>query len=138
MIHLVQFDPNGQRLWINIGMLGIHFIVYSYRLWSADAFTPPILTNPNKEGNNDIPHDDFYPVMNDYNPSEPVAKNERRGIDVRFWVKKGDDSTGYRLKVTVKQGDVFQSAVVIGEKEVGADDLTVSLKEEFIAIKLII
>lgn len=137
MVNPVSFDPQGQELWINIEMTGIYFITYTYQLWSAEANTPPVLTLPVKSGSNEIPHDDFYPVMNDYNPSEPVIKNTDRIVDVRFWVKKGDDDNGYNLRVTVYQGDSFPTANIIGFHEVGGNNGSASLKEEFITIKLV-
>jgi len=80
MLKPVKFDPQGEKLWINIEMYGIYFITYTYQLWSADAAAPPILTNLIKTGSNEIPHDDFFPVVNDYNVTEPLEKNADRTL----------------------------------------------------------
>lgn len=139
MAKQVQFDHQGDMLWINVEMFGLYFITYTYQLWSASASTPPILTNPLKSGSNDIPHDDFHPVINDYNPTEPVSNYANRTIDVRFWIKYGDNDNdnGYRLRVTVLQGPTFQSAQELDNAEATGTVGSLSIKEEFITIKLV-
>lgn len=130
----ITFNAHGQRLFLNIEMLGLYFITYTYQLWAATASEPAIVTNPIRQGSNESPHDDLYEVRSDYAPDEPVARNHERVIDVRFWVKAVGEDNGYRLRATIYQGDN-------GETELGSDEIsgTVdgSIKEEFIAIKLI-
>ncbi|WP_298739183.1 hypothetical protein [uncultured Chitinophaga sp.] len=138
MIKPVKFNPQGERLWINIEMMGIYFVTYTYQLWSADATVPPVLTNPLRSGSNEIPHDDFFPVVNDFNPTEPVERYVGRTIDVRFWVKKGEDDEGYTLTLTVLQGNAFSTAAVIGGDIVQGKTDGASIKEAFITLKLVI
>ena len=130
----VHFNPDGGKIAINIEMLGLYFITYTYQLWAATIAEPPIVTNPPRAGSNENPHDDRFDIKSDYFPNEPVARNHDRVIDVRFWVKKVSDDHGYNLKVIVYQG------VISPENEIGADEIpgTVggSIKEEFITIKL--
>jgi hypothetical protein len=137
MITPIEFDHQGEMLWINIEMFGIYFITYTYQLWSSSTTTPPILTNPLKAGSNEIPHDDFHPVINDYNPTEDISNYVDRTIDVRFWIKKGDDDNGYSMKVTVYQGPTFQSAQELGSDKAEGIVGDLSIKEEFVTIKLV-
>lgn len=138
LIRPIVFDPQGEKLWINVDMFGIYFITYTYQLWSSDASTPPVLTNPVKSGSNEVPHDDFYPVVNDYHPSEHVSKNEGRVIDVGFWITKGDDDNGYTLRVTVLQGNNYETATPIGSHEVSGKNDGQTTKKEFVPVKLTI
>ncbi len=137
MVKQIRFDPQGERLWINVEMFGIYFITYTYQLWSADKSQPPILTNPIKSGSNANPHDDFYQVINDYNTNEPVDKYIDRTIDVRFWIKQGNDDNGYHLKVTVLQGNQFENAQELDFDEVSGTNGSSSIKQEFLTIQLI-
>lgn len=133
----IEFKSAGEKLWINIEMKGLYFTTYTYQLWAATSAEPPILTNPIKAGTNESPHDDHYPVVNDFITNEAIAKHDKRVIDVRFWVKKGDDDHGYKLKVTVFQGPIFAGAQPLGEEEVTGKVTALSVKEEFITIRLI-
>lgn len=133
----IEFDSNGGNLWINVEMFGIYYVTYVYQLWSAIATEPPILTNPLKHGSNNIPHDDYYQVINDFTPNQPLAYYDQRTIDVRFWIKKGSEDNGYNLKVTLFQGATFATAVAIDSDSVSGKLDTSSIKEEFITIQLI-
>ena len=137
MIREIKFDPDGGPLWIVIEMQGLYIITYTYQLWSATVAEPPILTVPIRVGSNQIPHPDRYPVVNDFNPTEPVSAHDGRIIDVRFWVKKADSDDGYNLIVTVKQGPVFESAVVLDDDSEKGNVGSLSVKEEFVTIKLV-
>jgi len=134
----IAFDHNGQMLWINVEMKGLYFISYTYQLWSATSDTPPILTNPMKQGNNLIPHDDFHPVINDYNPTEIISRYVNRTIDVRFWIKKiNATDDGYNLIVSVHQGSSFGTSKELGSQKVSGKVKNLSVKEEFVIIKLV-
>ncbi len=133
----IGFDPNGGPLWISIDMQGLYFITYTYQLWSADATSLPILTNPIRFGSNEIPHDDNFLVINDFGPTEPVANHRGRIIDVRFWVKKGDDDNGFNLTVTVLQGNSLGEAAVLDSVSIPGQVGELSIKEEIIVIGLI-
>jgi hypothetical protein len=132
----IPFDHNGGPLWISIEMSGLYFVTYIYQLWSADPSTPPILTNPLKVGSNEIPHDDVHPVINDYNSTEQINRYVDRIIDVRFWVKKGDNDDGYTLKVFLLQGQTPGTATLLGSDEVSGMVGASSIKEEFITLQL--
>ncbi|MGZ5248094.1 MAG: hypothetical protein ACXWV5_13420 [Flavitalea sp.] len=134
----IPFDHNGQMLWIDVEMNGLYFISYTYQLWSSTSDTPPILTHPTKQGNNLIPHDDFHPVINDYNPTEIISRYVNRVIDVRFWIKKTEETDdGYNLIVSVFQGSSFGSSTKIGSQKVSGKVKALSVKEEFVIIKLV-
>ena len=130
----IEFNPDGGKIVINIEMLGLYFITYTYQLWAATIAEPPIVTNPPRSGSNENPLDDNFDIRSDYVPNEPPARNHNRVIDVRFWIKKVSDDHGYNLKVIVYQGAISPG------NEIGADEIpgTVggSIKEEFITIKL--
>lgn len=131
----VHFNPNGGKLYINVVMKGLYFITYTYQLWGATTNEPPIVTNPLRSGTNENPHDDSYEVCNDYTPVEPVSKNDKRVIDVRFWVKKVEADNGYNLSVEVFQGGI-NAADIIGSDSVSGT-VSGSIKEEFITIRLV-
>jgi hypothetical protein len=133
----IKFNKAGAKLWINIDMLGLYFTTYTYQLWASKASDPPILTNPLKSGTNESPHDDNYCVLNDFVPNEPIANHDQRVIDVRFWVKKVNADDGYTLKVTVLQGATYQTAQPLDHDEVSGKVGSLSVKQEFITIKLI-
>jgi hypothetical protein len=137
---IIPFNPNGERLWVSMETRGLYFISYIYQLWSANANEPPILTNPMKQGNNIIPHDDFYLIQNDFNPAEPLSKFRNRIIDVRYWVKKLQSDDGYGLRVSVWQGNDFNTANLLGSEEIPTEGSStlgdLGLKEEFITIQI--
>lgn len=133
----IAFDHTGGPLWINIVMNGLYFISYTYQLWSADPHDFPILTKPLRVGNNEIPHDDFYQVLNDFRPNDPIARYAGRVIDVRFWVKKVADDEGYNLSVIVMQGNSAGGAVVLDDFKIQSNSGNFSIKEEFITLRLI-
>lgn len=137
----IAFDHEGGPLWINIVMEGLFFMTYTYRLWSAKTSELPILTTPTRAGNNERSDDDNYQVLNDFKPNEPVTDYTNRVIDVRFWVKKGEDAeeeseVKYTLKVVVLQGSTFKKAVELRNHIIEKELKDVSLKQEFITIRL--
>lgn len=131
----VMFNPNGSKLNINIEMLGLYFVTYTYQLWASTTVEPPIVTNPIRSGSNESPHDDHYVVQSDYVANEPVERNHERVIDVRFWVKKVEDDNGYNLRVIIYQGDI-KPANEIGRDEISGTVGSNSIKQEFISVKL--
>ncbi|MDP2388148.1 MAG: hypothetical protein Q8M29_17370 [Bacteroidota bacterium] len=133
----ILFNPYGPPLWINIEMAGVYLITYSYQLWSAKNGEPAVLTNPLKQGNNIIPHDDHYPVLNDHNPTDILTNYPGRIIDVRFNVKKveGNDN-GYVLKVNILQGLAFETASLLDTDKVEGTVGEAGFKPESILIKL--
>ncbi|HWV67685.1 hypothetical protein [Chitinophaga sp.] len=116
----VSYDPNGGKLWIRIEMTGIYFITYIYQMWAATADELPILTKPLRQNSNELPQPDHYLVQNDYKPGEPLISFNKRVLDISFRVRKYKDDNGYKLKVSVLQGDDFDTAKVIGSDQVGA------------------
>lgn len=137
MLKQIKFDFSGEKLWLKVEMNGIYFITYTYQLWSAIASGPPILTNPIICGSNENPNDDQYAVLNDFNPADPVAAYENRVVDIRFWIKKGVDDGGYSVK-----GTLYQGADLVSAKELGSDSVTgtcgtLSIKQEFLTLKLV-
>ena len=133
---IIQYDANGAALWISIEMTGLYFVTYTCQLWSADETGEPILSKPIKSGTNKVAGDDFYQVLNDLNPADVLAAYDGRVLDIRFWVKKGTDDNGYRLKATLLQGAAFNTAQALGNVEVTGKNKTQSIKEEFITIQL--
>jgi hypothetical protein len=131
----VYFNPNGGKLYINVIMEGLYFITYTYQLWGATTNEPPIVTNPLRSGTNENPHDDSFEVRNDYAPVESISKNDRRVIDVRFWVKKVEADNAYNLSVVVYQGGMNEENI-IGVDAVSGNT-NGSIKEEFVTIRLV-
>lgn len=134
----VEFNPTGEKLWINIEMKGLYFQTYTYQLWSATVSEPPILTNPIRSGTNESPHDDFFEVKNDHLPQDPLINYNNRVIDVRFWIKKVNADNGYNVSVNVYQGASIDSGEKIGSETISGNSGGSSIKEEFITVKLII
>jgi hypothetical protein len=134
----VTFIPANGKLWIAIEMTGVYFITYVYQMWAATANEPPILTNPLKQGNNLNPHDDHYPVINDYNQTEPLINFDKRILDIKFWIKVVDgNDNGYNLKVTVLQGNDFETATEIGNDAITNGTVgAIGLKQEAISFQL--
>jgi hypothetical protein len=133
---IVKYNSNGGRLWIDIEMYGLYFISYTYQLWSASVTEPPVLTNPLKNGNNSSPHDDYFPVINDYNPTEPLSQYDNRGAEVRLWIKKVNDDNGYHLKAVIYQGNDYDTAIELGSDELNGTLNGLSVKMESLLLKL--
>jgi hypothetical protein len=131
----VNYNPEGERLWVNIEMKGLYFVSYTYQLWSSSITEPPILTSPLKNGNNESPHDDYYPIVNDYNPTEPLSQYHNRALEIRLLVKKVDGDNGYRLRAVVYQGNDYETATELGFDEVEGT-LNGGVKIESLLLKL--
>lgn len=138
----VAYDPNGGKIWIRIEMTGIYFITYIYQMWAATADELPILTKPLRQNSNELPQPDYYLVQNDYKPGEPLINFDKRVLDISFRVRKYQDDNGYKLGVSVLQGDDFNTAKVIGSGQVGYGATTtlgtdVTGKQEDVLLQLI-
>ncbi len=139
----VAYDPNGGKLWIRIDMTGIYFITYIYQMWAATADEHPILTKPLRQNSNELPQPDYYLIQNDYKPGEPLINFDKRVLDISFRVRKYEDDNGYKLRVSVLQGDDFNTAKVIGSSQIGYGTTAtlgtdVTGKQEDILLQLIV
>jgi hypothetical protein len=132
----IKYHPNGGRLWINIEMKGLYYVSYTFQMWSASTTEPPILTNPLKNGNNDSPHDDYYPIVNDYNTTEPLSQYHKRTLEIRLLIKKVKGDDGYHLRAVVYQGNDFESAEELGYDEVEDSLNGAGIKIESLVLKL--
>ena len=130
----ITFNPRGEKIMIKIEMHGVYFITYTYQLWASTASEPAIVSNPLRQGSNETPHDDIYQVRSDFVPTEPVAMNHARIIDLRFCIIRLSNDPGYRIRATVYQGEV-DSGHVLGSAEVSGT-VSGSVKEEFITLRL--
>ena len=118
MIPVIQYDPNGSPLWVEIDTLGLYAISYSYSLLAGDAepaTTPRILTNPAVAGDNSDGVGKYYfPVVNNYQPGEALANYSGRSVVVNFHVQKLVNDDGFTLKATLLQGVNAHTATSLG------------------------
>jgi hypothetical protein len=133
----VQFDPNGEKLWVEFDMKGLYGITYVYQLLDKDKKTP--LSSPLKTGNNIQLDDDFYEIKNDLNPNQPLSDYEDRQVNVSFLIVQVKDDFGYKVKATIFQGATFKTAVELDFAEspdsskVGSD----GIEEQIIKLNLV-
>ena len=107
----VSFDPNGDKLWINIIFNGIIIASYKYVLWEAQSNHRV----DEREGNNQNPDDDkyFLPL--------PTGSNKGRLIDVRArFIGIDMDNKKYKITVEIYQGDNKLGEVFVSGNASGA------------------
>lgn len=130
----VKFDPNGEKLWVDIVMEGFYSIAYAYTLLESDGKTP--LSFPDKNGNNVSADDDHFHILNENNPSDALEKYDGRQLFTSFTVLKTKDDFGYTLHVLVLQGNDFKTAKIIGRDTVSSSLGNAAAKREKIFITL--
>lgn len=108
----IKFNVNNGDLWINIIMSGLVRMDYQWDLLSNKASEPFRLTNNSRIGNNKSPHDDYYVIINDKNPGEPIINMDQRYIDLTMGII-GSSGDAYQFNIEIKQGIEYSTATLI-------------------------
>ncbi len=115
---IINFNPTGSKLWVEIDTGGLYAIAYNYELLESDSVptgNPAILTNPMIAGDNlDGVGKYYYQVINNYQPNEPLNKFDTRYIYTYFFIKILQDDAGFNIKVSLLQGDDYITAINLG------------------------
>lgn len=135
----VNFDAAGQPLWVAITMGGLYSTTFTLRLLESKGNPSPIkiLTEPVIAGKNN--NDDarlVFPLVNSFNPGEPLAAYDGRFADATFLIKTLSDDNGYTLTVEVLQGTDAATAVSLGSDDLSDTVGAAGFKEAEIKIQL--
>lgn len=135
----VNFDAAGQPLWVAITMGGLYSTTFTYRLLESKGSPSPIkiLTEPVIAGNSNGKDVRLvFPVVNSFNPGEPLAAYDGRFVDATFLVKTLESDNGYNLTLEVLQGADAATAVSLGSDSVSGTVGAAGFKEAEIKIQL--
>lgn len=113
----ILFDPAGKKLWAAISPKGLYAISFTLCLLQSDnvSLPPFILNEPAFAGDNqDGAPKYFFPVVNQFQPGEPLSKYDGRYASATFFIKTVADDDGYIVTVELLQGDDAASATSLG------------------------
>ena len=110
-----SFDPAGDKLWVIVTMKGLYFMPYNYVLLGTGIDDPAVLTNPFRTNNNTVSIDDFYQIINDFNPTDALGRYHERVARVAMDIVKMDGDFGYEVSVGIWQTDVASVEVIINQ-----------------------
>lgn len=125
MIKTIFFDGAGELLWVNIILLGPYHISFAYELLEKDLLptsSPMILTAPIVAGDNLSGRSEFFfPVVNVFQPGEPLSVYDKRYIHTLFFVRKLWDDPGFTIGVQLLQGEDPMTAAIRGTEAIGVE-----------------
>ena len=114
----IYFDPNGDPLWVRITTTGWHPVSFTYELLEKEDLPIPsrtLLTEPAIAGNNlDKQSVHYLPVVNAFQPGEPLEVYDGRFIHTTFLIMKLQDETGSNIQVDLLQGQDHAQTVHLG------------------------
>ena len=110
-----SFDPAGDKLWIIVTMKGLYFMPYNYVLLGTGMDDPAVLSNPIRTNNNTVSIDDFYEILNDFNPGDALSRYHERVARVSMDIVKMDDDFGYEVSIGIWQTNATNVEVIVNQ-----------------------
>jgi len=110
-----SFDPTGDKLWLIVTMKGLYFMPYTYVLLGTGTDDPAVLSNPMRTNNNTVSIDDFYQIINDFNPAEDLSRYHERVVRVSMDIVKMDDDFGYDVSIGIWQTNAANVEVIVNQ-----------------------
>ncbi len=131
-----MFDPDGQKLWVEMDPRGVYSISYTYQLLHSDERTP--LTHPLRTGDNTtVDDEDCFDIVNDLAKDDPLSAYHGRVLEVSFLIQTIKDDNGYKLEVKVHQGADLHNAQLLGTETRSDKVGTMGIKREKLKVRLI-